>query len=239
MSTLESQLIDPSFHQANISVRHAFVRKVYGILAVQLSVAALFVSVFVLEEKVRDYVLAEPWIRWVAIATTTATMGSMLCCTSFARAFPSDVILITIFTMSQSFLVGVVSAGYEASTVLSAFGLTIGIVVGLALFACQTRYDVTGMGMYVLVGLMSLVGLGILAAWFPSRGLEMMVSSAAVLVFGWYIVWDTQRIFIVGGKHRSTFTADESVFAALSLYLDVIDIFVSILRILGGRRRSV
>ena len=58
--------------------------------------------------------------------------------------------------------------------------------------------------------------------------------SAGALVFSLYIVYDTQ--LMMGGKHKYSLSPEEYVFAALSLYLDIINLFLYILMIIGAAR---
>ena len=57
---------------------------------------------------------------------------------------------------------------------------------------------------------------------------------AGAVVFSLYLVYDTQ--LLMGGKHKYSISPEEYVFAALSIYLDVINIFLYILMIVGGAR---
>ena len=58
--------------------------------------------------------------------------------------------------------------------------------------------------------------------------------SAGALIFSLYIVYDTQ--LMMGGKHKYSLSPEEYVFAALSLYLDIINLFLYILMIIGAAR---
>ena len=57
---------------------------------------------------------------------------------------------------------------------------------------------------------------------------------AGAVVFSLYLVYDTQ--LLMGGKHRYSISPEEYIFAALSIYLDVLNIFLYILMIVGGAR---
>jgi FtsH-binding integral membrane protein len=60
-------------------------------------------------------------------------------------------------------------------------------------------------------------------------------ASAGALIFSMYIVYDTQ--LMMGGKHKYSISPEEYVFASLSLYLDVINLFLYILSIIGAARK--
>ncbi|KNC83178.1 hypothetical protein SARC_04564 [Sphaeroforma arctica JP610] len=65
--------------------------------------------------------------------------------------------------------------------------------------------------------------------------MDLVYSSCGALLFSFYIIYDTQMI--VGGEHKLQISSEEYVFAALTLYLDVINLFIFILRLLGSGNR--
>ena len=64
--------------------------------------------------------------------------------------------------------------------------------------------------------------------------LQLVYAWAGALLFSFFIVYDTQ--LIVGGKHSHEFSIDDYAFAAISLYLDIVQLFLYLLRIFGQRR---
>merc|ERR1719401_2541810 len=124
-----------------------------------------------------------------------------------------------------------------------AFGITCGIVIGLTIFACQTKHDFTGCGPYLFVGMLCLMMFGFfmwLGSFFLSGAawstMNLLYSCGGALLFSFYIVYDTQ--LIVGGKHERSqqFGIDDYAFAAINLYLDIVQLFIYLLRIFGQRR---
>ena len=88
------------------------------------------------------------------------------------------------------------------------------------------------MGMYLYIGLIVLMMMGLFTFFLP--GLQLLYSGAGCLLFSFYLVYDTQ--LILGGKHKKyQFGVDDYVFAALNLYLDIINLFIYILSILSDR----
>merc|ERR1712137_355304 len=122
-------------------------------------------------------------------------------------------------------------------------GITTFVVFGLTLFACQTKYDFTGCGPYLLVALLCLMAFGsfvLLGSFILSnttmQKMGFMYACAGALIMSFYIVYDTQ--LIVGGKHQRSheFSIDDYAFAAISLYIDIIQLFLYLLRLFGDRR---
>lgn len=76
---------------------------------------------------------------------------------------------------------------------------------------------------------------GIMAICMQDKVVNLVYASLGALVFSIYLVFDTQ--LMLGGKHRYSISPEEYVFAALNLYLDIVNIFIYILAIVGGSSR--
>merc|ERR1712186_222422 len=82
--------------------------------------------------------------------------------------------------------------------------------------------------------LMCFMIFGLIALFFPaSRTLNLVYASIGCIIFSLYIIYDTQ--LMVGGSHKYSLSPEEYVFAALNLYLDIINLFLYILQIIGNR----
>jgi FtsH-binding integral membrane protein len=109
--------------------------------------------------------------------------------------------------------------------------LTTAITLALTLYACTTKTDFTICGglMFVL-GMVVIVG-SILSIFFRSRIFQVIISAISVVVFSIYLIYDTQLIL---GNGELKLEVDDYIFAALNLYLDIITIFLELLKLLGN-----
>lgn len=115
---------------------------------------------------------------------------------------------------------------------LQAVIITAGLFIGLTLFSCQTKYDFTSWIPYLFGALWGLILMGFVSAFMPrSSGVELAYSGLAALVFSGYILVDTQLIM----RH---YHVEEEIAAAISLYLDIINLFLAILRILNSQQNN-
>jgi len=87
----------------------------------------------------------------------------------------------------------------------------------------------------MFVGILVLLIFGLLAIIIQNKILDLVYASLGALVFSCYIVFDTQMM--LGGKHKYSISPEEYIFAALNLYLDIVNLFLYILAIVGGSRR--
>jgi FtsH-binding integral membrane protein len=115
-----------------------------------------------------------------------------------------------------------------------AVGLCAAVCFGLTMFAFQTKWDFTVIGGGLFVALIILVIFGIVAIFIPGRVVTLIYASLGALLFSLYLVYDTQ--LMMGGKHKYSISPEEYIFAALNLYLDIVNIFLYILTIIGAAR---
>jgi len=123
---------------------------------------------------------------------------------------------------------------FRADAVLLAVGITAVICLALTAFSFQTKWDFTAMGSGLFVCLVVLVIFGFLAMFlrntFPI--LNLIYACLGALLFSVYLVYDTQ--LMIGGKHKYSISPEEYIFAALNIYMDIINIFIYILTIIGS-----
>lgn len=222
------------FDFSDATIRRGFIRKVYSILMAQLSVTLGFIAWFLYHEPTRRFVHNNIWLFFLALVVTFVAMITLACCGEVRRRAPTNYILLGIFTLAEAFLLGVTSAAYEAVEVLMAVGITAAVCLALTLFAFQTKYDFTMCGGFLLVSVVILLIFGIVAIFVHNRIVSLVYASLGALIFSMYLIYDTQ--LMLGGKHKYSISPEEYVFAALNLYVDIINIFIYILTIIGASR---
>jgi hypothetical protein len=139
---------------------------------------------------------------------------------------------LTAFTALEAYSISVVTSMFESRIVLQALIFTFGIFIALTLFACQTKYDFTSWMPYLFGALWVLIIFGFMSAFFPkSSGVELGYGVVAALIFSGYILVDTQLVI----RH---YHVEEEIAAAISLYLDILNLFLAILRILNSQNNN-
>ncbi|CAD7954162.1 unnamed protein product [Amoebophrya sp. A120] len=219
------------------AVRHGFVRKVFSIVGVQLLITSAIAFPFVAyHESAKIFIQQNQALLTIAMLIPIILICYSFCDPSVTREYPKNYFFLLMITLAFGLIVGVTCSMYTTASVLAAAGITACITLSLIGFACQTTYDFTGFGPYLFCALMCLCLTSFILMFVPySRPVEIVYSGLSALLFSFYIVFDTQMI--VGGKHhRHRFAVDEYCFAALNLYMDIINLFLHILRIMGERR---
>jgi len=216
-------------------VRNGFIRKVYGILTVQLLVTAAVAAPFVLHEPWKQWMKDEGLVLVIPVTVLNIALicGMSCCCEPLMRKFPANYILLFAFTLTEGFLVGVICSQYTGESVLVAVIATSFLVGGLTLFAITTKSDFTGMGVYLFAALLVLLIFGLFCMVLPNSDLLVKIYCClGILVFSFYLIYDTQMVM---GNGELRLGVDDYVRAALELYLDIINLFLYILRLFGDR----
>ncbi|MDD5623308.1 MAG: Bax inhibitor-1 family protein [Candidatus Peribacteraceae bacterium] len=131
-------------------------------------------------------------------------------------------------------LVGYVNG---AGILLNALAATVFLTAASAVFAFTTKWDLSTLGRTLLFGLFGLIGLALLQVFVPSLRtgtMEIFIAGAGTVLFAFFIAFDLQRVRRLGRMGANPFLL------ALSLYLDIFNLFLSILRLmvaLSGNRR--
>lgn len=223
-----------NFDFSSKTIRNGFIRKVYGILMCQLMVSVGFVLLFTYHLPTKQYVRTHSAIVYIAMAIMFITLIAMSCCESVRRKAPTNFIFLGVFTVAFSFCVATTASFYNTDAVLMALSITTVVCLALTIFAFQTKWDFTVLSGSLFVILIVFVLFGFVCMLFPGRILSLVYASLGAVLFSVYLVYDTQ--LMIGGKHKCSISPEEYVFAALSLYLDIINIFLYILHIIGLSR---
>ncbi|XP_028395865.1 protein lifeguard 1-like [Dendronephthya gigantea] len=216
------------------SIRAGFIRKVYSILMCQLVVTVAFIAFFLYCEPVQNYAEKHVGLFIAAVVMSFVLIIALACCESLRRKFPHNIILLSLFTLCEGFLLGVAASTYEADAVLIAAGITTAVVLAITLFSFQTKYDFTMMGGMLFVALIILILFGFLSIFFYNKIVNLIYACLGALIFSLYLVYDTQ--LMMGGGKQYALSPEEYIFAALNLYLDIINLFLFILRIVAAAK---
>lgn len=214
-------------HQASLHIRLAFLRKVYGLLLVQLAVTVLIGFVFMFTPIVRFYIHNNDWLLSLSLILSVAILIGLHW---KRKEYPTNLILLAAFTVVQAYSVGVVVTYFDQFVVLQALVLTVTVVAGLTAYTLQTKRDFSSLGSFLFASLCVLIIGGFLKIFFGSTGIELILSIGGALLFSLFIIYDTQELM-------KRVSPEEYILATINLYLDIINLFLHILRALEASRR--
>jgi hypothetical protein len=235
------------------SIRRGFVRKVFGILMVQLAVTCGVIALFIFHSGIKSWVRKQPiFIVAVCLAVIILTAITYFG-ESLRRKFPYNLILLGILTLGYSVVAASISTFYNVDTVLMAAVFTFTICFAIILFSFQTKFKLT-MGSGFIVTLLTL---GLITAFFfalletgvlmgkstsdtdkqfmeakKNLQLRFALGCLGALVLSLFLIFDFKRI--VNGGHKFARSPEEYILAVLGIYVDFILIFIIIVIILGA-----
>lgn len=181
-------------------------------------------------------------LGWVV---TLAPLGIILFGMGFARTARGASIMYWLLTSLIGASMGTIFIRYNLDSISLAFLSTAVAFGGLSLFGYTTKKDLTGLGTFMMMGLIGVIGLslismvaGMLGFGFMNSGLSFMINIAVVVIFAGFMAYDTQRLkmmyYQVAGDVEAMGVATSM--GALSLYLNIINMFQALLAIFGGNR---
>ena len=135
-------------------------------------------------------------------------------------------------SLSSIFLV------YTGTSIAQTFLITAIAFAGLSLYGYTTKRDLSGMGTFLMMGLIGLIIASIVNMFWPNGVLYWIISAAGVLLFSGLIAFDTQRLkmsyYALGGDKNAMGVATS--YGALSLFINFVNLFLFLLRFMGGNR---
>lgn len=133
---------------------------------------------------------------------------------------------------------GVLFLRYTGGSLASTFFVTAAAFGGLSLVGYTTKKDLTGMGSFLIMGVIGLIIAMVVNMFLQSSMMSLIISGLGVLIFAGLIAYDTQRLkmtyYALGGNHAAMGVA--TGFGALSLFINFVNLFQFLLAFMGGSR---
>ena len=211
---------------ASVSVtdRLVFIKKVYSLLALSMVTAAI-----------GAYLGSGPLLLLVApnMMLFFIQQFALIFFASFAARKPGlNMVALFSFTTVSGLTLGPLLYQVGPTIAAEAFALTAITFVGLSLYVVYSKKDFSFMSGFLMAGLIVIIVGGLINMFFiGSTMMHFVMSGGSVLLFSGFILYDTSNILRYYGT-------DEHVSATLALYLDVLNLFIALLSILGIMRND-
>ncbi len=206
--------------------RATLVRRTYALVLVSVLVTIVGVSFALSQPAVLQAVSQHPFIAFLAALAPLFIAGRV------KAAFPMNIGFVLLFNFAIGVMISPAIFFYgsrQPGLIGQAAVLTIGAFGILTLYAFVSRRDFSAWGGFLMVGLWVLIGTMVLNVFFQNAAVDLWLASVAVLLFSGLLLFDTWRL-------RNFYGPDEYVGAAVQIYLDLLNMFMAILRIMGNRR---
>lgn len=203
-----------------------------GLLTAQLLLTVAVAGFLFGVKSIQMYINSHIWVIVMALIGTFVFLIILMCVPNMINKHPQNLILLFSFTALEGVLIGAISSVYEINEVLIAAGITIAVTIGLTLFALQTKIDFTLYSGVLFSILIILFVFGFFSIFFRNSIISLVYAAVGALLFSAYLVYDVQ---LIAGGRKYELGPDDYVAGALMVYLDIINLFLMILRLVGGR----
>jgi modulator of FtsH protease len=206
--------------------RATLVRRTYSLVFVSVLVTVVGAMFALSQPRLLSAVAAHPFI------TMIATFAPLIIALRARDAFPANIGLVFLFTFAMGVSLSPLLYVYgqqQPGLITQAAMLTIGAFGVLTAYAFVSRRDFSAWGYFFRVGLFVLIAVMILNIFFKNAAMDLWLAGVTVLIFSGLLVFDTWRL-------RNVYGPDDYVMATVNIYLDLLNLFTALLRILGGRR---
>jgi hypothetical protein len=218
-------------------LQRAFVVKVYGWMMAGLMVTGVVSLLTLYTPGLLDLVFSS---RWVYIGLFVAQLGLVIFLS--ARIEKMSAATATMVFIGYSALTGltlsVIFLVYTAASLATTFFVTAGTFGLMSAYGYVTRRDLTGIGSFLMMGLIGMVLASVVNMFFNNSTVYWITTYIGIFIFVGLTAYDTQKIKQMSGLALEGGETEQkgAIMGALRLYLDFINLFLLLLRVMGNRK---
>lgn len=226
LNTLQGAAVDAGLRSYMLSVYHYMTVAVLltGVVAYWFANSSFFVPL-----------MMSP-LRWVVMLAPLGFVMALSFGINRMSTFMAQM-LFWAFAVVNGLSMSSIFAVFTGTSIAETFFATAAGFAGLSLIGYTTKKDLSGMGSFLLIGLVGTIAASFINIFMHSGTMSLVISFIGVLLFAGLTAYDTQKIksiyFHVQG---SDFVGKSAVMGALTLYLDFINMFQFLLTFMGDRR---
>jgi len=145
--------------------------------------------------------------------------------------------LFFVYAASVGLMISSIFIVYSGISIAKTFFITAAAFAGLSLYGYTTKRSLSAMGSFMVMGLIGLIIAMVVNIFLQSAMMDFIISCVGVLIFAGLTAWDTQKIkeMYLHNNYQGTVAAKISIYGALALYLDFLNMFLFLLRFFGSR----
>lgn len=213
--------------------QNAFITNVYGLMTGALAITG-FIAWYVMGN---DNLLQQlrPVYMPVLIVELLVVMGL----SALINRVSVNVarLLFVVYSVLNGLTFGVILSFFTTESIAATFFVTAGTFGAMSLYGYYTKQDLTSMGKILIMALLGIIIASIVNFFLASTQLYWIITYVGVIVFVGLVAYDTQKLKALAANiDGEEMEHKASIFGALILYLDFINLFLLLLRILGRRR---
>lgn len=231
------QSIPISKPEAQVQV-NTFIRSVYNWMGIGLALTGFIAYYVSNNEGMQRLIFGNPFIFYGLIIAELALVFTLSARVQKMQASTATALFILYAAMNGATL-SFIFLVYTKSSITSTFFVCAATFVACSIYGMVTKRDLTSMGGFLTMGLIGIIIASVVNMFVRSSGMSMIISYVGVLVFVGLTAYDTQKLKTMALSQPAGLEAGVvrkgAILGALSLYLDFINLFLMLLRILGNR----
>jgi uncharacterized protein len=213
----------------------SYMLSVYNYMSSGILLTGVVAMLFAQTEMAQQIMMNGGLMRWVIMLSPLAIVFAM----SFGQNRMSTTTIQALFwafTVLMGLSMSTIFFVFTGTSIAETFFATAAAFAGLSLYGYTTKRNLTGMGSFLIMGLVGLIVASIVNIFLQSGTLHWVISCAGVLIFAGLTAYDTQKIksmyqYVAG----TDMLGKSAVMGALTLYLDFINMFQFLLSFMGSR----
>ena len=215
----------------DIRIRSKFLIKVYGILIAQFFFTFSIILICQ-NKKIKTFLFKHVSLYIILMSISGFVFLTafiiFMCKPKIMRKVPQNYIVLFLITICETVLLTYLSILYEFIYVLGAISFVATLCIAIFFLSLINQVNIKFLGMVLIILLFFGVTYGLLALIMRNYYINFLYCLIGAIIFALFIVYDTQLI-------RDEYDVDDYIFAALTLYFDIIRLFVQILKLIGYR----
>lgn len=224
-----------------VSQRHAvadssaFLRKVYAFMAAGLFATAVTATIVASSETLIKAIVGNPMVFYGLLFGELGMVIAFSALVNRISAVAAGALFFT-YAIVNGITLSVIFLAYTASSIGSTFFVTAGTFGALSAYGYATKRDLSGLGSFAMMGLIGLIIASVVNLFLRSPMMYWLTTFVGVIVFTALTAYDTQKLKNYAAQANADQQSKVAMQGALMLYLDFINLFLLLLRILGRRR---
>ena len=218
-------------------VHASFILKVYNWMTMGLAITALVaIAIQVAIPEARTLLIQNKFVFWaILIIEFALVLGLSAAINRIPSAFA--VLLFLFYAALNGVTFSFLFLAYKIGTIAYTFFITAAMFGGTSIIGYVTRIDLSKIGGILIMALFGIIIASIANLFIGSTNIEWIISYAGVIIFVGLTAWDTQKLKNMSMSIDSSSEEGNkaSIMGALALYLDFINLFLFLLRIMGRR----
>jgi FtsH-binding integral membrane protein len=214
--------------------RDRFIAQVYALMSLGLGTSALTAFV-AYSTGFYERIVHGPlfWVVLLAPVALVILLGAVIDRLSLAAAHLAFWLYAVLMGVSLAGIFVIYTGGSLFQTFLAAAA----VFAGMSFYGRTTRRDLSSLGAFLMMGLLGIIIAGLVNLFLGSPALDFAVSAIGVVIFTGLTAYDTQKLERLYAASDPARSGKAAILGALTLYLDLINLFLVLLRFLGRRKR--